>query len=276
MSTTQTVTATSVAAEKPLGGKARPDFVPRGNKSSSPLTTTLFLGLRIGDCFLQYGLLALGLADPLIRFLGGNVLQKPLESVHFPLGLTPYRAALLVMVSMAALKHVWFVLCVAQEAWTVTGALAVGFFNVFWFSTNSLFFLTTALSIASNTSGVEDMGLAFWIGSFLYWVGIGAETLAEVQRKQFKDDARNKGKCYMGGLFSICRHINYTGYSLWRAGLGLATGGWILGAVTFAFFIWDFSSRAIPALDAYCTKRYTSQWAEYKRRTPYKILPGIY
>jgi protein-S-isoprenylcysteine O-methyltransferase Ste14 len=242
---------------KNLAPKDNKDFVPRGNKKSSPLNTSLFLGLRTVDIFVQYGILAHGFGGGLIRFLGGSTIpQGPAlnSGIAFldSLNLSPYRLAILTMVSMTTLKHIWFVMCVAEEAWTVSGAIIVAVFNTFWNSTNSLLFLCAATSAAASGE-VTNTNLV--LGVSMFTIGIVVETLAEMQRLAFKKKAINKGKCYTEGLFGIVRHINYSGYSLWRAGTGLACCGWTWSAIVYAFFIYDFSTRAIPALNEYCEKR---------------------
>ncbi|EEB94925.1 hypothetical protein MPER_06187, partial [Moniliophthora perniciosa FA553] len=65
------------------------------------------------------------------------------------------------------------------------------------------------------------------------------------QRKRFKDDVRNVGKPYTGGLFGLARHINYGGYMLWRTGFAIAA------------------------------EKYGIAWTNYKRQVPYKLLPAF-
>ena len=110
----------------------------------------------------------------------------------------------------------------------------------------------------------------------MYAVGIMTELVAEIQRKRFKADPNNKGKVYTGGLWQFARHINYGGYTLWRAGYAMAGGGWIWGVLVGAFFFADFSTRAVPILNEYCEKRYGAEWENFKNQTPYRLIPGIY
>lgn len=80
-------------------------------------------------------------------------------------------------------------------------------------------------------------------------LGIVIETISELQRKSFKADPKNKGKPYSGGLFSLARHINYSGYALWRPANALAAGGVASAIATFAFFTYNFVANSIPGLD---------------------------
>jgi protein-S-isoprenylcysteine O-methyltransferase Ste14 len=56
-------------------------------------------------------------------------------------------------------------------------------------------------------------------------------------------------------LFGLSRHINYFGYTVWRTGFALASGSWILAALSASWFTFDFVARGIPVLDEYCSKR---------------------
>ncbi|KAF2475268.1 ERG4/ERG24 ergosterol biosynthesis-like protein [Lindgomyces ingoldianus] len=256
------------------------DFVPRGKKSSSPFNTTLFLGLRVLDCFVQYILLSSTYGTNIIKFLGGSVIPSPspLQTGIDPidaLNLSLYRAILLCMISTTTAKHIWFVLCVAEEAWTVSGAVIVAIFNTFWNSLNNLLFLCALTSATSHPAGESLSNPYLLSGVILFVLGIGAEWQCEIHRKAFKKDPKNKGKPFTEGLFQVVRHPNYAGYSLWRAAGALATSGLTSSILTGAFFLYDFNSRAIPALDEYCSKRYGAMWAEYKKRTRSLLVPGF-
>lgn len=81
------------------------------------------------------------------------------------------------------------------------------------------------------------------------------EFVSEIQRHAFKKDKKNKGQVYEGGLFGLSRHINYFGYTLWRTGYAIASGGWTWGAVTASWFVGDFTLRGIPVLQHYLEER---------------------
>lgn len=42
---------------------------------------------------------------------------------------------------------------------------------------------------------------------------------------------------------------------MWRTGYALAGGGWIWGATTAAFFVYDFTQRGIPVLQHYLEEK---------------------
>ncbi|OJJ48193.1 hypothetical protein ASPZODRAFT_140511 [Penicilliopsis zonata CBS 506.65] len=246
------------------------DFVPRGRKASSHRNTALFVGLRMLDCFLQSRVLAGAPAvTTLLGLFGAQQISSPGSS------LSSYRQVLLAMLCTTAAKHAWFATCVTEEAWTVHGALAIGVYNITCNTLNNLLFLCTATSATRLPAGETLANPWLQAGVALFVLGIGAEWQCELQRRAFKTDARNRGKPFTQGLFALVRHPNYSGYTLWRGALGLATSGPLSGLLIAVFFAWDFCKRAIPALDEYCSKRYGAMWVEYKQNTRYRLIPGI-
>ncbi len=105
------------------------------------------------------------------------------------------------------------------------------------------------------------------VGSFL-------NTGSEVQRKWWKRDPQNKGRCYTGGLFAWSMHINYFGDTVLFTGWCLlSASGWflllpLLMATSFVFF-------HIPGLDAYLEERYGDEFIAYAKTTR-KFIPFVY
>jgi protein-S-isoprenylcysteine O-methyltransferase Ste14 len=234
------------------------DFIHRGVKRASPVGTSVLVGLRLLDPLLQHAILTRGLGSGLIHRLGGRTVPHgaPVSGLE-SLNISPYRLVLLLMAVGSAVKQSYWAIWTSEEEIPVGNAVSIGVFNTVFNSLNSLLF-TWRMTSAARSEAFSDSGFpsaALVLGTGLYITGILVETISEVQRKQFKSDPRNKGKLYSGGLFSLARHINYGGYSLWRGGFALAGGGWIWGAIVGGFFITDFSRRSIPALDAYCQDR---------------------
>jgi len=63
------------------------------------------------------------------------------------------------------------------------------------------------------------MGLASWAGVFLFSMGFGIESLADLQKWQFKQDSNNRGKFCDTGLWGVCQHPNYFGNLLLWSGI---------------------------------------------------------
>lgn len=226
----------------------------REDKSSTPLGTSVFIGLRLVDPLVQYGFLARGWGDPLIRLLGGKPL--PLEGTTTVLGLPYWRLSLFIMAIATSAKTIFYLVHISKQAMPVRGALFVGILRLVSNSVNTLLFCTTATSAAAryvgDPAGAQPFLASAW---WLFFIGLSVETTAEVQRKTFKDQPHNRNKAFTGGLFAWARHINYGGYSIWKSATATAACGYLYGAFTLAWLIGEFRRRAIPELDQYCAQR---------------------
>lgn len=246
----------------------------RGQRKPSPLGTSIFVGLRALDGFvLQRALQVWDPVSTLYSRLGWSSLPPP------PTGgtvlttsiatLTPFQAVLWAMSIGSALKQIIWILTISKEPMYPDGALMICAFNTVLNSLN-----TMAFSFASvNPTWSET---AMYTSVPLYAVGILIELISEIQRKRFKDDPKNEGKPYAGGLFGYARSVNYFGYTIWRSAFALAGGGLAWAALNAGMFAWDFCNRAIPVLDRYCGQRYGEQWQNVKKRVPYAFCPGMY
>jgi len=239
------------------------NLIPRGVKRPNPVGTAVFVGLRSLDPLLQYGILARGVGVSLLHKMGLDTLPQGPAAVtgwfFDRLELSPYRLILLAMAAGSSIKQSYWLLGVAQEEFPPGSAFVVSAFNTVFNSLNSFFFLCSLTSASVNGEHFPQTPLL--VGSALFVVGTLTETISEWQRKQFKEDPASKGKVYNSGLFSLARHINYGGYTLWRAGYAVASGGWIWGAVTGAFFTWNFITDGIPELNSYCEEKVSQKWA---------------
>lgn len=226
-------------------------------KRASPLGTSIFLTVRTLDPFLQYGILARGLADPLLNFL--SLSPSPANGSVVALGLPLQSLTFLGMSTALTIKHIYWVLYIGESEIRPGDGIAVGVFNSLFNSVNSIISLTAAsaftLSFLTNNFNTTPLSPLFILGTVSYIIGIAFETISETQRKNFKANPKNKGKPYTGGLFSWARHINYGGYTIMRTGYAIACGGWIYGSLVAAFFFRDFVVRGVPVLDEYCGKR---------------------
>lgn len=239
------------------------DLIQRGSYKSTPGGTALFVGIRALDPLLQYGILAHGVGSNLLDAVGLGARPLPLAplrtGVHLidALNLSAPRLALLSMAAGSAIKQIHWLTRLSREEFPVRAALTVGIFNTVVNSINTLAFCSAVLTTAAPPHDISESSLApsAIAGVVLYVVGIAVEWISEVQRARFKADPANAGKPYTGGLWSLARHINYGGYSLWRAGFAMTGGGWAMGAFFGIFYLWDFATRAIPVMDQYCSGR---------------------
>lgn len=207
------------------------------------------------DPLLQHAFLARGLGFSLVHRLGAQAI--PLVTSDNLLDLSPYQTAILATAVGTSLKQVFWILFISQEEMRVGMAVTIAGFNTVFNSLNSLLFICDLTSAAQDRD-IMELTLrrpVLAVGACFYAVGIFQETVAEVQRRNFKMDPNNKGKPYSGGLFSLARNINYGGYTPWRAGYAMASAGWAWAAVVGGFFFYDFATRGVPVLDQYCQKR---------------------
>ncbi|KAL8906337.1 MAG: hypothetical protein Q9207_002112, partial [Kuettlingeria erythrocarpa] len=228
-------------------------------KRPSPLGSTLFVGLRAADAVLQYSLLRQGWAHEAVNMLGGTAVPSVGAG---PLGLTPYGTILTSLAIGASLKHVIWKILIGEQEMKPAAAFAIGLFNTVFNSTNTLLSVWAWSSAAPTnlppSASITDVLLSSpWVltGCALFGVGIATELGAEVDRMRFKAKPENKGKPYGGGLWSLATNINYGGYTLWRAGYAMAAAGPAWGLAIGTFFFYDFTSRAIPVLDRYCSEK---------------------
>ncbi|TGJ76149.1 hypothetical protein E0Z10_g10914 [Xylaria hypoxylon] len=202
--------------------------------------------------------------------------------------LTPTSLLLLLMSAGSAAKQIYWHLALSQDSFPASAAVAVSIYNTLVNSTNTLLFLalgTTSLlsrplisfpSSSSSSPSCFSLPLSTVVGTLLYVVGMGIETVSERQRAQFKSRSENKGKVCKEGLWNWARHINYFGYALWRGGYCMVGCGWVGGILMGLWQSWDLSHRAVAVQDEYCSARYGEQWVRFKQEVPCRIIPGIY
>ena len=184
----------------------------RGERKSTPLGTSVFVGLRAIDPLLQRYIL---LATPLATVLPKLGLSTSSSPAHHgaPLSstaLTPFQSVIWAMSIGSALKQIIWILYISNEPMYAGGATIICAFNTVFNAINSL--------LATANLPYQYLPQQMYLGGALYMVGILMELVSELQRKRFKDDPANKGKPYAGGLFGLARSINYGGYTLWRGG----------------------------------------------------------
>ncbi|KAI0529819.1 hypothetical protein GGR58DRAFT_285877 [Xylaria digitata] len=205
-----------------------------------------------------------------------------------PLTNLPPTSLLLLLMSVgSAAKQIYWKIALSEDSFPASAAVAVSIYNTVVNSANALLFLalgTTSLlsrpliSFRSSAFSASHLSvpLSTIVGTLLYVIGMGIETISERQRAEFKSRAENKGKVCKEGLWRWARHVNYFGYTLWRGGYCMVGSGWIGGILMGLWQGWDLSQRAVTVQDEYCSGRYGEQWVQFKYEVPYRIIPGIY
>jgi steroid 5-alpha reductase family enzyme len=119
-------------------------------------------------------------------------------------------------------------------------------------------------------TNVNCWQLTFFV---LALIALGIETVADWQKYQFKNDAKNKGKFIKSGLWKHSRHPNYLGEILFWWCMYLyflpSLGNWGLLALispTYITILIRFVS-GVPLLEKNYEERYGKEWLEYKAKT---------
>jgi steroid 5-alpha reductase family enzyme len=237
-----------------MSNKKPRDFLDRSNKGSSVIYRLIFALIRSMDPYIQYLLLTTFWPRIVSKF---GPTTHPVDNGTIFL--------FLLMTSVSAIKQIIY-MCYIME------------------TKIDLFIAVVAPTSATVFNSLATLSCLYFspsmmtqcVGISLFLVGISVELISELQRKRFKDNPANKGRNYMGGLFSLARHINYGSYAVWRSGLFLVSGNYYLAIVLFIVQIWDFTARAVPILDAHCGAKYGEGWKQYKQDVPYILYPYLW
>ena len=240
-----------------MANQSKTDRMDRSKKGSNPAPRLLFTVLRALDPYLQHLVIFGGIGYQLLSKAGISTV---------PAG--PKGAVLVAMSAACAVKQIINMTWILETQVPYIGMVLVSLYNTI---TNGL----ASLSAIHYGPSIE-LGIPQYVGISLFSVGLLTELISEIQRKRFKDNPANQGKNYSGGLFSLARHINYGGYTLWRTGLALTSGNYWLAALQFVWHTYDFSARAVPVLTDYCRNRYGEGWKQFERDVPYILFPFIW
>ncbi|CAF1173445.1 unnamed protein product [Adineta steineri] len=241
----------------PNHSKAAEGFFDRSNKNSSPFPRLVFTILRAIDPYLQSILIFNG--------FGHQILSKA-GITTVPAG--PKGAVLVAMAAGCAVKQIINMTYILETRMINSAVIGICLYNTI---SNSFASLSSIIYGPSN-----ELGSLQYIGISLFTVGIFTELISELQRKRFKDNPANKGKLYTGGLFSLARHINYGGYTLWRTGLALTSGNYWLAALQLSWHLWYFTKQGVPDIANYCSERYGDEWKNYEHNVPNILFPYIW
>lgn len=230
-------------------------------KKPSFIGKSVFVGLRAADVFWQYNLLYRGWGIRLIEKLGGQAVHSSLVLGPLTLtGLQPYYGLVALLSLGSSIKQILHMIFVSEQAMDVGSGVTIAFFNTMFNTINTLLSLWAVTSyVASGLDSTNFINILssppIAVGLAAYAIGLSVEAISEFQRKAFKQDPKNKGKPYGGGLFSLATNINYGAYTIWRAAYAFTCGGFVWGAMNFTFFFHDFATRGVPVLDEYMTQR---------------------
>jgi len=238
--------------------------------------TLVWLGRGL-DIPFQYLMFSRGWAVKTLSFVGLHGSNMVLKAGPGAGGLGPVPTLLTGLYAAAVVRQLYWITFTNTYEWSFAQALTIVLYNLFvdTFNTLSAVHALDSSSPAVTGSFVDVLGWKQWTGIGLFVIGIVMETSSEESRKHFKANPANKGKIDDTALWSVVRHPNYVGYTLWRSGITFSTGS-IGAALGFCIFqIATFIFQSIPGLSGHMSQRYGEQWTAYEKRVPYKLIPGI-
>lgn len=124
-------------------------------------------------------------------------------------------------------------------------------------------------------SGPDSMGTSLQIaGLVLFLFGTWLNVYPEWQRHCWKRTG-NAGRLYTAGLFTLARHINYTGEIISFVGLSLTTGAlwtlWVPGLMAVGM-----CTLSVREIEFYLSQKYREDWPTYTRDVPWLMIPWLY
>lgn len=248
------------------------DYVTR-TKKPSPLGTTAFICSRLLGPIIAY-YYVLGQGSDANWIINPPVVSDKKEAI---LSLSPSQWVIFLMGWASTIKHIYWVLFISEQELPLSTGIFFGGLESLTDILNSWIFMHYfrlpffSLSSSSSSSDLQNSAspsassyvlkrpilpglgsLHIILGILLFDLGLTIETASELQRRAFKRDPRNAGKPFSRGLFGLARNINYGGHVLWKMGNALAAGGWLWALLVGGFYFYDFMTRGVPVLDAYC------------------------
>ena len=142
------------------------------------------------------------------------------------------------------------------------------------------------------TPTVIEMLGPLWLGfsALVFFAGWALARGANMQKYYFKLDpsrpflgiapqevADNQGRLLCSGFWGIARHVNYLGEILMATGLALSLGHFdvVWPWLYPLYYVLLLGTRERDD-DRRCEEKYGPLWDEYRRRVPYRIVPGVY
>jgi protein-S-isoprenylcysteine O-methyltransferase Ste14 len=253
----------------------------RGRRGPGTAGAFSFCGLRALDPLLQYSLLApLSSALSIFSAFGSSTsapslawgASPALDSLSINLNLSPAATVLFSMSILSALRQIYWHLFISLEPLPAGFDGAAGFaaFNTFCNTLNTLLYVYFATKNPTwSTSVLLASAAGYVVGAFL-------ETATDQQLGWFRKDPNNKGKPHSGGLSSLARHMNYTGYIIWRIAYGVAGGGLLAAGFYVPWFLFVFVTISVPTLEHYLVKKYGDSYKKIQEQTPWKLFPYIW
>jgi steroid 5-alpha reductase family enzyme len=156
---------------------------------------------------------------------------------------------------------------IRQNFWSFLQFWLLQALSIFAISLSFILSFSLADTIKTNVNAWQ---IIFFI---LALIALGIETIADWQKYQFKNNAKNKGKFIQSGLWKHSRHPNYLGEILFWWCLFFyflpSLGNWTLLALVSPIYITVLIRfvSGVPLLEKNYAERYGKEWLNYKKKT---------
>ncbi len=134
-----------------------------------------------------------------------------------------------------------------------------------------LFIVCLPAQLGILLAGADDLNPVSIMGAVLALIGIGFETVGDMQLKAFKADPASKGQVLDSGLWKFTRHPNYFGdfcawWGIWLVAMPLGWPVWVavIGPLFLSFTLMKWSGA--PLLEK-SLKKNRPDYADYIERT---------
>lgn len=137
--------------------------------------------------------------------------------------------------------------------------------------------LVLSLKVTSGFSFLQFAAILFWAGGFIL------ETVADIQKFNFKNEPKNKNKWTNVGLWKHIRHPNYLGemmmwWAIFLYSFPLLTGWQLISIISpfYISFLLIFVT-GIPTLEKKYNEKFKNnkEYQTYLKNT-YKLIPFVY
>ncbi|MDG1937930.1 MAG: DUF1295 domain-containing protein [Pseudomonadales bacterium] len=142
-------------------------------------------------------------------------------------------------------------------------------------------FTASAAILAITSTEVAYFGFVSVLGLTLWIVGFSIEVIADQQKLRFRKEPSNANQFISSGLWSFCRHPNYTGEIMLWLGIALIAypvlDAWHQLSLLSPVFVALLLTRGsgIPILERAAEAKWgeTEAYKHYKASTP-RLFPG--
>ena len=142
-------------------------------------------------------------------------------------------------------------------------------------------FTAAAAILAITSNQIADFGFISILGLALWIAGFTMEVVADWQKSRFRNNPAITNQFINTGLWSFCRHPNYTGEIMLWLGIALIAfpvlEGWRLIGLVSPFFValLLIKGSGIPLLERAAEAKWgdSDAYQRYKANTP-RLFPG--